>query len=127
MARGSRRRRSRVVDEAFLSPPLADRLFDPLPSTWSVPSLEDRRTYHPENIFRPAASVTSSDRNVNVKEPAKKFSRALPFGLQFAVPDNVAICVRRKQRREVIFAKRKAGKGARRRNPRRTWHSLIGC
>lgn len=127
MSRRGRRRRHEA-DEIFLNPVslVTPSLLSPLTSPRDVLDLEDRRQYHPEDYYRPARSVTSEDRNVNVKTPAKKFSPALPFGLQFAVPDRVAVCVRRKQRREVLFAKGRGG-GGRRKRPHKNWHSKVSC
>lgn len=46
--------------------------------------------------------------------------------LGFALPERVMRCVQRKERREVLFAKRKTGKGARSPKRRNYW-SAISC
>lgn len=80
---------------------------------------DDRRTYHPGLAhMRPALSVRrKADADVVVKKalPPTK----LPHQLSFRVPNYVALCIRRKVRREVIHAldlTRKGAGGAKRRN-----------
>lgn len=69
--------------------------------------LDDGREWHPEGKFRPAASIERSDRGI--RDVSVPYSRTT---LGFAYPPGVAVCVRRKTRREVLFAHRKArGKG----------------
>lgn len=89
---------------------------------------EDRRAFHPLKHARPAittfkradARLLIDDRKVDVKKPSR-----LPFGVTFAVPQRVAICVRRKRRKEVIFAKGVGG--SKTRKPRRTEFSDVRC
>lgn len=84
---------------------------------------EDRRTWHPDGLNRPArASVRSATRLL----PTRSYSSVVSPGVRFAVPGQVLVCVRRQARREVIFAKRLAGRsggGKRRRNP----YSSVSC
>lgn len=56
-----------------------------------------------------------------VQDPRRSLSQDR---VAFATPDTVGICVRRKERREVLFAKRRFGGSGRR---RRTWRSDIKC
>lgn len=51
----------------------------------------------------------------------------VPVGVRFESPFKVITCLRRKIRRGVIFARNKAGKGVRRRSPRRSWRSNVVC
>lgn len=51
----------------------------------------------------------------------------VPIGVRFESPYKVLTCIRRKVRREVIFARKKAGSGVRRRKPRRSWRSNVVC
>lgn len=99
--------------------------------------LEDRRLHHPLGAARNPRSVFRSDVRL-VEAPSKRFragkrsslSVAKPFGaetLSFAVPQRVSICVRRKQRREVLFAVRRTGKGAKSIRRRRNQWSEIKC
>lgn len=53
---------------------------------------------------------------------------AVPAGIGFHRPETVAICVRRQQRREVLFAKKAIRKGGRVSSRRhRRWYSDIKC
>lgn len=94
----------------------------------NILQLEDRRLYepvddYPRALFHRSARLVVGD-NVN----RKRASRALvPSRVKFNVPQEVALCVRRKQRREVLFAKRRTGKGSRARRRRRTYWSNISC
>lgn len=127
MSRGGRRRRDEVplADAMFLSPSLPARVISPLPSPPEL--VEDRRSYHPLGMFRPARSFGGLPSPVVIKKaPKARPGRFLPFGLSFAQPDKVALCVRRKTRREVLFAKGKGG-GGRRRRPRKNWFSKVSC
>lgn len=112
-----------------LDPPL---LPDSVERQQYVRSLEDRRLNHPlPRIHRPAvASVRSATRLI--AHPLRSFTTAVgnnaPAGIRFYLPDRVAICVRRKIRREVVHALRinpKHGRGGGKR--RRTPHSGIKC
>lgn len=92
--------------------------------------IEDRRTYYPDKIVRPAVTMSRRDQR-RLVEKARDVNREGPsrfdaLRLGFAVPEKVAICVRRNQRREVILALNKGGKGAK--SPRRrTEYSEISC
>lgn len=93
-----------------------------------VKAVEDRRTFHPLRDLRPAGSLSKASRRIVVSHSTPNLARGLhpPPGLSFSVPRDVAVCVRRKERREVLFAKGKQGKGAR--SPRRrNRFSDIGC
>lgn len=88
--------------------------------------LEDRRVFHPERDYRPARTFSRIDQRRLV--PASLVTdRIMRSGqLRFAVPDKVVVCVRRKQRREVLHALRRTGKGAG--APRhRNYQSDISC
>lgn len=98
----------------------------PVPSALSL--LEDRRRFDPlGELSAPRAFFKRPRlvvRNANLRQKFDKFS--VPSAVGFDVPKNVAICVRRKERREVIHAKRltrRGGHGAKRRN----WWSDVRC
>lgn len=145
MARGRSRRYSpqvprdlsqRSLDEGL--PALGPLLEPPSP----LSEVEDRRTWHPDpdhgafTLGGSLASVTVHRRPIIAR--SKTFSRwgfgrgipvgvQVPVGIQYAHSFNVINCVRRKVRRQVIFARNKGGKGVKRRPPRRTWRSNIWC
>lgn len=94
--------------------------------------LEDRRTFSPE-IARPARGVRRDATRLmvspNVNKPVKATEMpTVPTGVQFADPRRVAICMRRKTRREVIFA-RGSGGGRKRKHRRAKWSefSTVRC
>lgn len=107
--------------------------------------IEDRRRWDPEGEYRPArsllgpASVIEVTGGVGAGGRVAR-SRSAPRGrpyrspfydfppgrMQFDVPRRVAVCVRRKQRREVLFAKRRTGKGSRAPRTRDYW-SDVSC
>lgn len=98
----------------------------------ALSQIEDRRTYHPLDFFRPARSFNRSQHSLVVKQPAKnkdRFSglRGLPTAIQFYAPKKVLVCVRRQRRKEVIHALKKTGKGAAKRHRRRSYYSNIHC
>lgn len=76
---------------------------------------EDRREYHPEGRYRPAGVIGSRmARNLVTVGPVARPS------LAFMQRDYVLACIRRRARREVMFAlnlrKKGAGAGSRKRN-----------
>lgn len=99
------------------------------PQTWRtaiidpLADLEDRRTFHPDSVYRDPLLTSGLPATIKQTPPRK---RSLVTQTTFDAPRDVAICVRRKQRREVIFAKRKHGAGARARRRRNYW-SHVKC
>ena len=84
--------------------------------------LEDRRTRHPERWGRPVmATVRSATRPVVKPSIGPRLSARL----QFSDPRRVIVCLRRKERREVIHALGKSGGGNRPRTRKPT--SEISC
>lgn len=104
--------------------------------------IEDRRTFHPEGYARPARSFNDSRHRLTIyrtpktsvylkggyQSPfgVKKLFDTLPTGIQFRTPYKVLICVRRKIRKEVIFAKNQAGRGGQR-SPHYSEYSTVRC
>lgn len=92
--------------------------------------LEDRRAFHPNKLDRPAMSVRRADATLRVSPPkpsalAKPSTHnLLPVQIGFKQPKGVAVCVRRKIRREVIFATRNTGKGSKARRHRNEWSDI---
>lgn len=130
MSRRSRRRNqdNSTIPDAVTHPhtPLTDKLLgNPTEPASPLTEVEDRRTYHPLDVFRPAMEIggTQTTQRVVKKSPYSK----LPFGLSFAKPDATIICIRRNQRKEVLHAMRKTGRGQSRKRPSKNWYSKIGC
>jgi len=97
----------------------------PAPVLIPVPPIQlsdlgDARRFQPDKRYAPPAAVRRSAARV------KAYSGGPVHGLRFADPKLVALCLRRKRRREVIFAKnkQKKGSGARKRN---NFWSRISC
>lgn len=89
--------------------------------------VEDRRTWHPDGpTYRPVRAINSQRPRLKpVAFSSPKLKNLIPTALGFEVPKKVAICVRRKQRKEVLFAKQKTGRGSAR--PKRNQWSDIKC
>lgn len=77
---------------------------------------------------RPARMFSGVTATVGVADtPKKPKGRSqVPFRLAFEAPAETVVCVRRSRRKEVLFAKNKAGKRGQRR-PRRTAWSDVKC
>lgn len=108
--------------------------------------MEDRRLFDPDPFSVPRSTfgrTTVVDRNVNLGRPVRSRSlgtvmlsprvkavmvpKVLKSDRQaFKAPARVVVCVRRQQRKEVMFAKKKAGRGGQRR-PRFNWWSRVTC
>lgn len=92
-----------------------------------IRQLEDRRQFHPLRQVAPALALSrKAARQVLRREVRKHYH--VPERWAFQTPSKVAICVRRKIRREVInalypFKKRGFGSGAKRRN----YYSEVKC
>lgn len=118
----ARRRSNRSFSGGF-EPPFGLPPFNALLQLRALAkSLEDRRRFHPLGALRPVAAVSRSARRLRITPKRAGFFPEP--GLSFSVPREVALCVRRKERREVIFAKRKGGKGARSRRRRNRWSDV---
>lgn len=149
MARG--RSGSRQTGRAMSVPsltgdPLSDLLSPAAPASPIVSAVaplqevEDLRSWHPDpaqgalTIGGRFARVVVHKRPLVARANTLFSARAYPVGFQvpvgvrFESPLKVVTCLRRKIRREVIFAKKKAGFGARRRHhSRRSWRSNVSC
>lgn len=88
--------------------------------------VEDRRRWHPEGQKRAARAFNRWSPRVITPKWAALGGAAITAKLAFAGPSSVAICVRRKRRREVLMAKGYGGRRGQRR-PRRSWYSNIRC
>lgn len=88
--------------------------------------LEDRRQWHPDGARRAAKAFNRWAPRVVVPKWAALGGAAVTAKLAFTDPSSVAICVRRKIRREVMFARGHSGRRGQRR-PKRNWFSTIRC
>lgn len=95
---------------------------DPISRT-ILREIEDRRAYHPDR-YRPAIAVPTSSRHLTL---SSNLHGSLPWHVAFSEPRNVVVCVRRKSRREVLFALNRTGKGAQKKRRRRNSHSSTRC
>lgn len=98
----------------------------------AILEFEDRRRFRPDPFSLPLSPRKDQRRIVErVSRPVGKANKVARFGrdykLAFAVPRKVSLCVRRKQRREVMFAMRRTGKGARAVRRRRNQFSDVRC
>jgi len=131
-----RRRDTSPITNAPLSDALSPSprsFFDTLPNL--LRSIEDRRNWHPEGSRAPARSIShprhrlqSVMRNVNIRNTLKTIrspSLNLPNlkkpqlpsiardVIGFEQPQNVLVCIRREQRRQVLHALQKTGRKGR--------------
>ena len=98
------------------------------PVDWEAPlrTLEDRRTWHPGSVptaWEPAKVIGGRPARLRASRRPSLLSPS-PV-VAFDVPERVAVCVRRKTRKEVIHAKGVAGGRVRR--PSRSIYSSISC
>ena len=87
-------------------------------------AIEDRRRYHPLNVHRPTMRVDGRRTERLVLDGSRDPLRY--HKLAFRDARNVVTCVRRKERREVLFATGGASKRNKRKR-RMTWRSKIRC
>lgn len=96
-----------------------------------LPEIEDRRLFHPQDVFRPAKGLSKGSTLLEVRPVGDRTKRARgmssPETIRFSIPNHVAICVRRKRRREVLFALGKTGKGSKKFRRRRNYYSGVNC
>lgn len=105
-----------------------------LPFDVPLTSIEDRRTFHPDNrllVGPPTRSFLLSDTPIVTRPPTPRMlvrnPHRMPSGLAFQAPREVLVCVRRQQRREVLHALGRAGRSGPQRRPRRNLNSNISC
>lgn len=137
MSRRSRRRRTESyspnetplpslapLSRAFYSPVRLD--LDRLIA--APPTNLDRRSHHPLGPYRPAVAFSGHPVRTNVVRPSRfKSNLYVAPKVRFAVPKKTLICVRRSQRKEVLHALKKVGRGRGRGPKRRNWFSEVTC
>lgn len=95
--------------------------------------IDDRRTYHPDPARLPKM-ITGAPVSFKVRKKPTTYQKSLKKNWQSYVPNlisfaenkNVLICIRRKKRKEVLFAKKKTGMRGQKR-PRFNSYSSIHC
>ena len=138
MARRNRNRRRVASANAKRSLPSSYRDTLPRSTVFDVKNqlflFEDRRSFNPESIYAPARSFSKTRHRLIIPRVAKAPARGRPKQLElfppahigFRAPEKVLICVRRKMRKEVMFATGKAGKAGQKK-PRRNEYSEVHC
>lgn len=126
------------------SAPLLDFVVRATPSAFDLldlpPTPEDGRFFYPSrgrDILDYPAPRRVSGEKVRVVPRSRQVTSTrrislyspppIPAGLRFERARGVVVCVRRKERREVLFARGVGGSRMRKRNPRRTVHSFVSC
>jgi len=142
MARRSRQRDTNVIPSDPLLPildsPEPSLAVDPYAGLTSLLEVEDNRQFHPEQALRPALTFEGTvshvvdagtqKRSVSGTRSTLRFHDSASGSLAFREADRTVVCVRRQQRKEVMFAMRKAGRGGRfNRRRRRSFQSEIKC
>lgn len=87
--------------------------------------VEDRRRFHPAKSLRSPRGVHGGPARLTARTEPSRPGR-LPYAVNFLVPKKTVVCIRRQRRKEVLFAKRKAGKRGQRRS-RRNFFSEVRC
>lgn len=107
-------------------------LRSPILRATRLTGMDDRRTFDFEPQTRPAKLFTGSTASITVTSTTQKRkspSKGARLGraqLAFTLPGETLVCIRRRRRKEVLFAKRKAGRAGQRR-PRRSPFSGVKC
>lgn len=94
--------------------------------TVRLTQIQDLRAFDPEPELSPARDILGRIASVTGTTP-KKQTRGrsrVPFQLAFKAPKQTLVCIRRKTRKQVLFAKRKTGKGGQRRARWSKWSSV---
>lgn len=131
MARGSRNRNRYSERDLHISLTPSPRVARVVPLSQNLSLIQDLRTFDFEPATRPVLSlggrVASYTAANPVKGPTRRTRSLLPGAVAFKAPSQVLVCVRRKKRKEVLFAKKKTGRGARSKFRRRNYFSNVRC
>lgn len=89
----------------------------------TLSSMDDGRTFDFAPDTRPARLFYGINASVGATHAPKKNQHPsrVPYQIAFTAPAETLVCVRRKRRKEVLFAKRKTGKGGQRRARHNKW------
>lgn len=120
MARRNRRNRQRQRDaNPIANPPIRLLPAPVLARSGRLIEIEDRRKYQP-SFHSPPRSLSRVARVLNTVPRTRTYRSRRPtaLGAAFSHPKTVLTCIRRKMRREVLFATGRSGSnpGRRRRN-----------
>lgn len=97
------------------------------PPKFQLHQIQDDRSWHPKPQIKPAGALKRSATRLVVPKPTKASPRsALPHQVAFSAPKHVLVCIRRRMRKQVLFAKRLNRKGSGSRKHRTAW-SEIKC
>lgn len=122
-SRGRQRDTSDIASSELLAPPELNlkpiRLL-PSPIESVLDQVQDTRRYSPDRVA--SAFTVFGTPAPHRKVVGKNFAR-----IGFDTPATAIVCVRRKKRREVLFAKRRRGKGSGARRRRMTEWSKFKC
>lgn len=98
--------------------------------------VQDFRRFHPEGEYRPLLNTQGFSARLEVRPPTHVKKTRVPFtqtvlptGIGFRAPMQLLVCIRRKQRREVLFAQEIAGRRGlgRGKKQRRNDYSEVSC
>lgn len=95
------------------------------PLSTYLSSIEDHRNFHPAPALR--SPLTRFATPARIQSPSTQKTKTIPRGVQFVDFSQVIVCEKRKQRKEVLFAKKKAGRGGNKKSRRWTRLSNINC
>lgn len=132
--RSSHKNKARRDTTVIANPRLPSRRMS-IPSYSGLKMIEDRRTFHPQGIYRPARSFhRSQHRLVSHVQTVPTYNRtrgvyrvlSMARPVAFEAPRSVLVCVRRKRRSEVLHALGHTGKRGQRK-PRQSYFSSIRC
>lgn len=90
--------------------------------------IEDRRTHYP-GLVRPVVTITvGQPARLKLKQNPRYNAPSQTKGIvAFQQPERLPVCIRRHQRREVLFAKGVGGSKKPQRKPRRNAFSDVSC
>lgn len=145
MGRSKRKRRdSKSISNQRLPLFIGTPTIRPTPQyTFRWAPVEDNRSFHPDGAHRSVRDIYGSPVSYQVFSPSPRRSqsrlsnpylnylrqqRQVPWQIQFVGSKKVLTCVRRQERKEVLHALRKTGRGrGSQRRPRWTSKSYVRC
>lgn len=122
----ARRSRTRITVNAIPSDIASDPLltdFDTFGEPDLLANIQDNRLYHPLDPW--TAPLAVPGRPARIQTDRYRFN-SVPHE-SFAAPGSTLVCVRRQRRREVLFARRRTGKGGRARRRHFNFNSWVKC